>query len=154
MIQPRRFALAALAAAFLIPAPALGQQPAKAHETSIDGVTAEVAEASRKEGVLTMKVRYRNTTSEATRMQVYRDSGVGEYYVTAGSTKLMMLKDTRNAAVAYPHSIHGQTYVDIKPKGSFLFWAKYPAPPEDAKKVNFFHPHGAPVEDIPITDVK
>ena len=154
MPHTRRLALAALAAAFIVPAVAWAQQPAKAHETNIDGVTAEVTEASRKEGVLTVKVRYRNTTGETTRMQVYRDGGIGEYYLTAGNTKLMMLKDTRNAPVAYPHGPHGQTYVDLKPKGSFLFWAKYPAPPEDAKKVSFFHPHGAPVEDIPITDVK
>src|SRR5688572_29145399 len=98
MTQPRRLALAAaLAIAFAVSLPAPAQQPAKAHETNIEGVTVEVAEATCKEGVITLKVRYRNTTDAVTRLQIYRDNGIGEYYVTPGSTKLMMLKDTRNA---------------------------------------------------------
>jgi hypothetical protein len=53
-----------------------------------------------------------------------------------------------------PHGQHGETYAEIKPKGSYLFWAKYPAPPAEAKKVSFYHPHSPPIEDIPITEVK
>jgi len=157
MTQPRRLALAAaLAAALILPAPAWAQQPAKAqaHETSVDGVTAEIIEVTRKEGVLTVKVRYRNTSDKAASMRLYRDWGLGDYYLTAGNTKLLALKDSKGTYVATPHSVHGQTDVNINPKSSFLFWAKYPAPADDMKKVNFFHPHSPPIEDIPITDVK
>jgi hypothetical protein len=156
MNPQRRLALAAaLAAACAAPGlPALAQAKPQAHETSIDGVTAEIIEVSRKEGVLTVKVRYRNTGDTVTNMRLYRDWGLGDYYVTAGSTKLMALKDSKGVFVATPHGHHGQTDVSINPKSSFLFWAKYPAPSDDTKKVNFFHPHSPPIEDIPITDVK
>lgn len=157
MTPQRRLALAiGLAAAFaLASAHAAAQAPKpQAHETSIDGVTVEIIEASRKEGVLTVKARYRNTGDTVTSMRLYRDWGLGDYYVTAGSTKLLALKDSKGVFVATPHGNHGQTDISINPKGSFLFWAKYPAPSDDTKKVNFFNPHSPPIEDIPITDVK
>ena len=136
-------------------APALAQ-PAKpqAHETSIDGVTAEIVEAVRKEGVLTLKVRYRNGADTPVKMRLYRSWDNDEYYLTAGNTKLMVLKDSKGVAVAVPHGQHGETFVEIKPKGSYLFWAKYPAPPAEAKKVTIYHPHSPPIEDIPVADVK
>jgi hypothetical protein len=156
MNPQRRLALCGLAAASCLPVlPALAQAgKAQAHETTIDGVTAEIVEAQRKEGVLTMKVRYRNAGDAPAKIRVYRNWNDDEYYVTAGSTKLMVLKDSKNVAVAVPHGQHGETYAEIKPKGSYLFWAKYPAPPAEAKKVSFYHPHSPPIEDIPITEVK
>ena len=154
MNPQRRLALAAaLAAACAIPAlPALAQ--AKGHETSIDGVTAEIVEAVRKEGVLTMKVLYRNAAATPAKLKLYRNWDDTDYYVTAGSTKLMVLKDSKGTPVAVPHGQHGETDISIKPNGSFLFWAKFPAPPAEAKKVSFFHPHSPPIEDIPVTDAK
>jgi hypothetical protein len=152
----RRLALRGLAAAACLPLlPAFAQaNKAQAHETSIDGVTAEIVEAQRKEGVLTMKVRYRNTGEAPVKIRVYRDWNDTDYYVTSGSTKLMVLKDSKNVPVASPHGQHGETFAEIRPRGSFLFWAKYPAPPADAKKVSFYHPHSPPIEDIAITDAK
>ena len=152
----RRRMLSGLAAACCLPAfPAFAQAgKPQAHETSIDGVTAEIVEAQRKEGVLTMKVRYRNTGDAPAKIRIYRDWNDTDYYLTAGSTKLMVLKDSKDVAVAVPHGPHGETHAEIKPKGSYLFWAKYPAPPADAKKVSFYHPHSPPIEDIPITDAK
>ena len=146
-------ALTAFACAWAAPN-ALAQAKPQAHETSIDGITAEVIEVTRKEGVLTVKVRYRNTGESGQLMRLYRDSGMGDYYVTAGSTKLMALKDSKGAWVATPHGHHGQTDISINPKSSFLFWAKYPAPPDETRKVTFFHPHSPPIEDIPVTDLK
>ena len=152
----RRLALAAaLAVACAVPGlPALAQAKPQSHETSIDGVTAEIVEAVRKEGVLTMKVRYRNAAATPVKLKLYRNWDDTDYYVTAGSTKLMVLKDSKGTPVAVPHGQHGETDISIKPNGSFLFWAKYPAPPAEAKKVSFFHPHSPPIEDIPLTDAK
>lgn len=141
------------AALMLAAAPAWPQAKPQAHETSIDGVTAEI-EAIRKEDVLTVKVRYRNTSDAPAEMKVYRSYEDTEYYATVGSTKLLVLKDSKGAPVASPHSPHGATSVSIKPKGSFIFWAKYPAPPAEAKKLTFYHPHSPPIEDVPITDAK
>jgi hypothetical protein len=101
-----------------------------------------------------MKVRYRNAGAAAARFQVYRSWEDKDYYVTAGNTKLLVLKDSKGTGVATPHGQHGETFVDIKPNGGFLFWAKYPAPPAEAKKVTFYHPHGAPIEDIPLTEAQ
>jgi hypothetical protein len=157
MNPQRRLALAAgLAAAGALASPYAAAQAPKpeAHETTIDGVTAEIVEALRKEGVLTMKVRYRNNSDTAATLKVYRSWNDTDYYVTAGSTKLMVLKDSKGTPLAAPHSVHGETDVSIKPKGSFLFWAKYPAPGAEAKKVSFYHPHSPPIEDIPVTDAK
>lgn len=157
MNPQRRLALATgLAAACALASPyAAAQAPQpQASETSIDGVTAEIVEAVRKDGVLTMKVRYRNNGDAPAAMKVYRNWNDGDYYVSAGSTKLLVLKDSKGVPIAVPHSSHGETDVSIKPKGSFLFWAKYPAPPADAKKVSFYHPHSPPIEDIPVTDAK
>ena len=146
---------AALAAtAFLFPAPAcFAQAKVQAHDTSIDGITAEV-EAVRKEGVLTVKVRYKNAGDAPAKVRIYRDWNDTEYYLTSGNTKLMVLKDSKNVAIATPHGQHGETHAEIKPKGSYLFWAKYPAPPGDPKKVSFYHPHGPPIEDVPVTDAQ
>jgi hypothetical protein len=156
MNPQRRLALAAaLVAACAAPGlPALGQAKPQVHETTVEGVTAEIVEAVRKEGVLTMKVRYRNESASPAAFKVYRNWDDTDYYVTAGSTKLMVLKDSKGTPVAVPHSVHGTTDISIKPKGSFLFWAKFPAPPADAKKIAFYHPHSPPIEDIPVTDAK
>jgi len=156
MNPQRRLALAAtLVAACAAPGlPALAQAKPQAHETTVDGVTAEIVEAVRKEGVLTMKVRYRNESATPATFKLYRSWDDKDYYLTAGSTKLMVLKDSKGAPVAVPHGHHGETDVSIKPKGSFLFWAKFPAPPAEAKKVSFYHPHSPPIEDIPVTDAK
>ena len=53
-----------------------------------------------------------------------------------------------------PVDVHGGLHAEIRPNGSFLFWAKYPAPPDSAKKISIYTPHGPPVEDVPITEAK
>lgn len=161
MDRKSRFVLsgAALSAVLLAAGmanPALAQAPkAPALETSIDGVTAEVVEAVRKEGVLTIKLRYRNAGSAPAKVKFAGlSSDVDKYYVVAGSTKLLPLKDSKGVAVMNPLDHHGQLNAEIKPNGSFLFWAKYPAPPESARKISIYTPHGPPLEDVPITEAK
>ncbi len=135
---------------------ALAQAPKpQALETSIDGVTAEITEALRKEGVLTVKMRLRNTGSSATKVKLaadYRD--IDGYYAVAGSTKFLVLKDSNSIPVMVQLNNFGGLHPEIKPGGSFLFWAKYPAPPAEARKFTFYTPIMPPVEDIPITEAK
>jgi hypothetical protein len=144
--------LACLAGSPAVAQPA-GKAP-QAHETSIDGVTSEIVEAVRKEGVLTLKVRYRNTGASPAQLEIYHDWSESGYYLTSGSSKFLILRDSKGAPLAVPHSTHGGTKVEIKPKSSFLFWAKFPAPPAEAKKVTFFNPHTPPIEDIPIAEAQ
>ncbi len=161
MADKSRFAncralFAPLLLAAVISTPALAQAPkAPTLETSIDGVTAEVVDVVRKEGVLTIKLRYRNAGPAAAKVKFTgASSDVDKYYVVAGSTKLLPLKDSKGVALMNPIDIHGNLTADIRPAGNFLFWAKYPAPPDSAKKVSIYTPHGPPIEDVPVTEAK
>jgi hypothetical protein len=123
-------------------------------ETDVEGVTAEIVDAVRKEGVLTLKMRYRNKGSAPAKVGIYVSRNTSKYYVTAGSTKFLILNDSQGYPLSVPYDVHGNLLAEIKPNGSFLFWAKYPAPPAEAKKFNFYNPHTPPFEDVPITEAK
>jgi hypothetical protein len=124
-------------------------------ETSVDGVTAEILEAVRKEGVLTVKMRLRNTGSAVAKVEISQDfRDVDKYYAVVGSTKFLILKDSKNVPLMVQLNNSGGLTPEIKPGGSFLFWAKYPAPPQDARKFTFYTPFTPPIEDVPISDVK
>lgn len=158
MNEHRRLSIAVLGLAAgiaLLGEPALAQAVGKlqSQETNVDGVTAEIVEAVRKEGVLTLKVRYRNTGSSAAKVKFKGMRDVDTYYVTAGSTKYLILKDSKGAPLGVSTS-HGAFEADIKPNGSYMFWAKYPAPPAAVKKVNFFNPHTPPFEDVALTEAQ
>jgi hypothetical protein len=127
----------------------------QASETNVDGVTAEISEATRKEGVLTVKMRLRNTGSTVTKVQIAQNwLDVDKYYAVAGSTKFLPLKDSKSAPLMVQLGNYGELVQEIKPGGSFLFWAKYPAPPQDARKFTYYTPLTPPMEDVPISDVK
>ncbi|MGZ5584429.1 MAG: hypothetical protein ACXWF2_15110 [Usitatibacter sp.] len=127
----------------------------QASDTNIDGVTAEISEASRKEGVLTVKMRLRNTGSANAKVQISGDwRDVDKWYAVAGSTKFLPLKDSQKMPLMVQLDNYGALSLDIKPGGSFLFWAKYPAPPQDARKFTFYTPLAPPIEDVPISDAK
>lgn len=130
-------------------------KPSQAQETSIEGVTAEITEAVRKEGVLTIKMRLRNAGAAPAKVNISHDwTDADKYYAVAGSTKFLVLKDSKNIPLMVQLNNYGVLTTEIKPNGSFLFWAKYPAPPADAKKITFYNPHTPPMEDIPITEAK
>ena len=112
------------------------------------GLLAELTEATRKDGVLTIKVRFRNNAAE----QVYHsfETGHGDYsyfYVTAGEQKYFVLKDTEGAPLAPKYLT-----VQIEPGTSMTWWAKFPAPPATETTFDFIMPDVPPFEDVPITD--
>jgi len=159
MTKRNLFWLAVLAVVALLgatrPAPAAAQakpaEPLQVQETNHAGVVAEFVECKRKEGVLSVRIRFRNTGTEAA--DWYRVSGgkYDELYVTAEAKKYLVLRDSEKVPLASPGS-GGYVRVALKPGGSWLWWAKYPAPPADVKKINYHMPDVAPFEDIPITD--
>lgn len=159
MNEPRRMSIAAIGLAAglsFLGEPAFAQAGAKPQpqETNVEGVTAEIVEAVRKEGVLTLKVRYRNAGTTPAKVTIYSGRVNDKYYLTAGSTKFLMLKDSKGEPLTHSFDVHGNYATEIKPNGSFLFWAKYPAPPAEAKKISFYNPHTPPFEDVPITESK
>jgi hypothetical protein len=146
---------AAMVVAGIAMAQAPEKKPLQVQETNFEGVTAEVTEVTRKEGVLTVKVRFRNTGAKPTRIYLLNNgSDVDKFYAVAGTTKMMPLRDSQKVPLMTPADGGGSVGVDIKPGGSYLFWSKYPAPPASAKKVTFMTPHAAPFEDLPITEAQ
>jgi hypothetical protein len=158
MNVPSRFVLAAAALLLLpleLPANAQAAKPLQVQETNIDGVNAEIVEAVRKEGVLTVKMRFRNGGSQLAKLKVTGDwRDVDTYYVIAGTTKFLILKDSQKIPLMNTLDNYGGLNVEVKPASSYLVWAKYPAPPADVKKFNLHTPHGPPFEDVPITESK
>jgi hypothetical protein len=122
--------------------------PIQTQETEFPGVVAELTECKRSEGVLTIKVTFRNTGNETSSVNIDTDHGkYDDIYVTADSKKYFVLKDTEGAPLA-PRYIQD----DLKKGGKILWWAKFPAPPAEAKKINVVFPKVVPFEDVPIKD--
>lgn len=146
MFMPAGAALAAPQAA------AKPTEPLQVQETNEAGVVAEFVECKRKEGVLSVRVRFRNTGTQAAAWYLVDRRNYDEFYVTAEAKKYLILKDSEGAPLAPQADDVGGVRVALKPGGSWLWWAKYPAPPSGVKKINYFIPDVAPFEDIPITD--
>jgi hypothetical protein len=129
-----------------ITSPALAQQ---VQDTNIQGVVAELTECTRKEGVLTVKVRFRNTSDK--QMWLSIDSHHGAYdgfYVMATNKKYFVLKDAEGAPVA-PKYLGG---VNLAKGEVYQWWAKFPAPPIEIKQAKLIIPQVLPFEDVPIVD--
>jgi hypothetical protein len=123
-------------------------------ETNTGGMVGELTECRRHEGVLTIKLRFRNTTNKRAdlKLTAYNDRGDFEkFYVTAGAKKLFILKDTEGIYLSSLSASNG-VVLALEPGQTSLWWAKYPAPSPDVKKINLITPVAPPFEDILITD--
>lgn len=123
-------------------------------ETNTGGVVGELTECRRHEGVLTIKLRFRNTTNKLAvlKLTAWNDRGDFEkFYVTAGTKKFFILKDTEGTYLSSLSASNGVSLA-LEPGQTSLWWAKYPAPSPDVKKINLITPVAPPFEDIPITD--
>jgi len=149
--------LAALALAAAAPisaqAPAGGTPVLVSGDTNIAGVVAEVTECKRKEGVLSLKVRFRNTGSTRTDFRLIDGRNHDDLYVTAAAKKYFVLRDSEKTPVSAPTDGFGILKVELAPGGSWTWWAKYPAPPPEIKAVSYYLPISPPLEDIPISDL-
>lgn len=156
MRMPCRYSAAAivLAASAWIPTASAQAPKPQAHDTNIEGVTAEVIEAVRKDGVLSLKLRLRNSGAKTASVSLVAGGNVGSHYLVAGNTKMMVLRDSKNTALMPPLNPVGDLHPSVSAGGSYLFWAKFPAPPADAKKVSYYSPIMPPIEDIAITEAK
>ena len=126
----------------------------QSQDTNSSGVVGELTEAKRSDGVLTIKIRFRNTGTQRssvsfTEWNAPRDNE--KFYVTAGEKKYFMLKDSDGTYLSTNSSQNGLA-IQLNPGETFTWWAKYPAPPAEATKFNFVTPVASPFEDVPITD--
>lgn len=125
----------------------------QSQDTNIGGLVADITQCKRKDGVLTLKVRVRNTSSE--KVNIYFTDGLGaydKYYLTAGDKKYFVLRDTEDMPLATNGDGGGYTNINIEKDGSYTWWAKYPAPPAEVTSVTFYTSFTPPFEDLPITD--
>jgi len=123
-------------------------------ETNTGGMVGELTECRRHEGVLTIKVRFRSTSNKRAVLKLteYNNGGDFEkFYVTAGNKKFFILKDTEGVYLTSLSASNG-VVLQLDPGETSSWWAKYPSPPADVKKINFVTPVAPPFEDIPITD--
>lgn len=125
-------------------------------DTNTSGVVGELTQCKRSDGVLSVKVRFHNTSAKPVEFTVL--SGGSNYekvYVTAANKKYLILKDSENSYLTSQadYSCGGPAVcARLGPGDSFNWWAKFPAPAADVKKINLMIPVGAPFEDVPITD--
>ncbi|MGA7634616.1 MAG: cytochrome c oxidase assembly factor Coa1 family protein [Terriglobales bacterium] len=125
-------------------------------ETNEEGVTGELIECRRSGGVLNIKVRFRNRDTSDKPAQVtfthWNDGNDNpKFYVTAGNKKYFMLTDADGTVLSSNSTGNGVT-ANLDPGKTYLWWAKYPAPPAEITKINLMMPVTPPFEDVPITD--
>jgi hypothetical protein len=126
--------------------------PLQTQETNTAGVAAELTECRRSEGVLSIRVRFRNTSEAKVSFYAIDGRNYDSYYVVAAGKKHFVLRDSEKTPLAPAATPGGSLGVELPKGGSFLWWAKYPAPPADVKKITYVTPLGAPFENVPISD--
>jgi hypothetical protein len=141
--------------------PAIAQGPAggalsEAQEVNgVSGVVAEIVQCKREGGVLSIRMRLRNTSDAEASLNLITKGNYDQYYVTAGSKKYFVLRDSDKAPLANPITSDvatGAVQATIPKGGSFVWYAKYPAPPDEVKKITYYTPITTPFEDVPVSD--
>jgi hypothetical protein len=129
-----------------------GNKPHATRELDVEGIVADVIESDRQEGVLTVRVRFRNNGEKPVKLPLVDAQGYVHTYVLSGNTKYPLLKDDRGNQVATPRDGGGWLYPTIKPKATWSWWGKFPAPPADRKTYSLYLKVGPPIDNIPIVD--
>jgi hypothetical protein len=151
-LKSRRAALRGAFFGTLLSALAFAQSAAiQSQDANISGIVAEVTECKRADGVLSVRMRLRNTSAAEVTVYLIDKNNYDSYYVTAASKKYFVLRDTENKPLA-PQADGGGVSVTIAKGGQYVWWSKYPAPPNDVKKVGYFTPITPPFDNVPITD--
>jgi hypothetical protein len=151
-------AVAPAAMAASAPAPSAPAAPAsdviQSQDSNAPGTVGELIQCKRSEGVLSVKVRFRNTSSKTVQFAIFKGGNDGERekaYVTAASKKYFILRDASGQFLTSGSDYCGVCVV-LEAGQSFTWWAKFPAPPADVEKINLMTPITPPFEDVPITN--
>jgi hypothetical protein len=126
--------------------------PIQSQDSNIANVVADLTECKRKDGVLTIKVRFRNTGDSKAEFNVVDGRNFDADYVTAGDKKYFILEDSEKVPLAPQTDGFGAIRVRLEKGASYTWWAKYPAPPADVKSIIYYMAVTPPFEDVPITD--
>jgi len=152
----RAVVLSVVSASFLLALASAGAQnkPLATRELDAEGVIAEVTESDRQDGVLTVRVRFRNTGDKPAKLLLVDAQGYVHTYMVSGNTKYPLIRDTSGKEVATPRDGGGWLQPTIKPKATWSWWGKFRAPPEDRKTYSLYLKVGPPIDNIPIVDKK
>lgn len=124
-------------------------------EAQISGVVAEIIQCRRKEGILTIHMKLRNTTADEIKVDVigFQSYGYSDYYVMAGGKKYTILRDSDNVPLApSPTNPFGGLTVKLSQNEAWTWWAKYPAPPSDVTTISYYTPLTLSFDDLQIAD--
>lgn len=117
-------------------------------ETNTQGVVADLTECKRKDGVLTIKLRIRNTSGGTVTFYTSRLDDYDKVYFTADNKKYFILTDSEKQ----PLSGKTSGNESLNPGQSYRWWAKFPAPPATVKSINLLTSVASPFDDVPISD--
>jgi hypothetical protein len=137
-------------ALLLLPRLALAEAKAIATAETNMKASAELYECKRKQGVLTVKVRFKATAG--TNIELPYDK---TYVIDVGSgKKYEVLRDSdKNVIATTSKYTSGNEIKESLGAGeTFNAWWKFPAPPAATKKITFSLPNCEPFEDVAITD--
>ena len=119
--------------------------------TDFKGITADLIECKRKNGILSVKIRFAQSSMEGDYLKLtsnYRNSNFEKYYVSADTQKFMLLKDgADNVLAAEPVA-----YKSLKKGENYYWWGRFLAPEVDVASVSINLPHILPFDDVTITD--
>ena len=147
-------------AAFADPAiaPALAQTARGALTEAQDvngvpGVVAEITQCKRDNGMLSIRMRLRNTgAADVSNWRLVNDN-IDQFYLVAANKKYLVLRDSEKTPLATAFTGAYRTLdISIPKGGAYTWYAKYPAPPDDTKKISFYTPLTPPFEDIPVSE--
>jgi hypothetical protein len=127
-------------------------KPLATRDLDVDGVVAEVIESDRKDGVLTVRVRFRNNGDKPAKLSLVGNTGYVDTYVVSADKKYPLIKDDKGRQVATPRDGGGWLEPTIKPKSTWAWWGKFPAPPADRKDYSLYLKVGPPIDNVPIVD--
>jgi len=136
----------------LLVLPARAADPAPKQDTNVSGVVAELVECKRQDGQLSIKMRLVNTGDKEASVYAISARNFDAYYVTAANKKYFILRDSEKTPLAVQADGGGYVIASIPKGGAWTWWAKYPAPPADVKKLSYYTPLTPPFDNVPIKD--
>jgi hypothetical protein len=123
-----------------------------AQDSNVPGVSAEIIECKRKDNVLSIRMRFHNTSDAPVKFRAIAETNYDKYYVTAANKKYLVLRDTDKTPLAVAVNDGSSVSISLPKNGSYTWWAKYPAPPPEQKSITYYTPLTPPFEDVPISD--
>lgn len=137
------------------PLPAMAAGPIATTDGEIRGLSLQVQSLKVGSGTVMLKFTIVNDgtapfppghLSDGTVNHPDSNSVSGVYLIdVANKKKYMVMYDAANLCVCTREP------PNIEPKTSAIFWARFPAPPDNVQKIGIVVPHFLPLDDVPLS---